>query len=423
MARETTVTKLPLSTWARLVGINPIHFWGVDLDGEGSTPNLQSLCGQAWFQYDWQDHDRVSRDAVALAIAQAEADIEAQVGYRLLPSWEEDEWHETARPWKPELVNANGLDVRGYSQAVVTRWKHVVSGGIRSAELLDTLTIAWSDADGDNYPETGTVTLATSVVDPAELQVFYPGKLGDERWRIRPVNAVISGGNATITFRREMCVIEDLLEQLPNAGEMDLPKGESDANFLEEVDVYRVYNDPQRQVTMLWEPGMSICNCGDSGCPTCAYSTQTGCLTARGDPRLGLVGYRPATWNADTLDFDPASWVIGRNPDAVRLWYYAGYRDRTLAQPTNEMDGFWAYTVAIYAASLLARDLCDCSKAVEAWREDLSHISGGGQADRYRIANDDLSACPFGTRRGAVMAWRRIQQRPGAKVAMGGVYA
>ncbi len=421
---QTTPTKLPLPVWAQIVGINPVHFGGVVLDGTGATPNLQTACGQAWFSYEYQDHDRVSREEVARAIAMAEADIEAQIGYRLLPTWEIDERVNVARPYRPELVNIQAEDVRRFPSTVTARWKHLIEAGQRTQTLIGSAAaIIYSDADSDNYDETATVSVSTTVTEESEIAVYYPGKSGDEQWRIRPVQVAIAAGTATITFRRELAVLEEVLVAMPDAGEMTLPNGADDANFLTTVDVYRVWNDPQAQATFVWEPGTGCaCENNSDGCQICTGEEQQGCLSIR-DPRLGLFAFRPATWDADEEEFTPAAWAMNRAPDALRLWYRAGPRDLTLDDPINTMDRFWAYTVAIYAASMLDRDLCDCSAKAASWHEDLSHISGSEQKERYRIADQDLAFCPFGTRRGAVMAWRRIQQRPGAKLGIGGVYA
>lgn len=426
---QTTATKLPLDTWARMMGIQPIHFNGVVLDGTGDSPNLQAKCGQAWFQESWQDHDRVSREEVARAIAQAEADIEAQVGYRLLPSWEADELIQTTRPFHPGFVNLTATDVRGFPSTVTVRWKLLIAPGRKALTLIDdAAAIVWSDEDGDGYEETGTVTVTTTVTDPSEVSIFYPGKDGEEQWRIRPIRVFLASGTATITFRRELAIAEEFIEALPDlgdegAGEMPLPNGAVDNDFLATVDVYRVWNDPSDQATFLWAPGTGCACNADEGCAICSNTEQTGCLSVR-DPRLGLLAFRPATWDEDEEAFVPATWTMQRMPDTLRVSYRAGLRDMSLRDPINEMDRFWAYTVAMYAASMLDRNPCDCAaNQFEQWREDLSHISGDGQTDRYRVSQNDLESCPFGTRRGAVLAWRRIQQRPGSKVAMGGVFA
>lgn len=403
MARATTPTKLSLDEFARIMGMDPIHFNQCYIEAE-NDPH----CTSPWFQHEWQDRDRVGREEVARAIAQAEADIENFLGYRLLPSWEEDEWKPTARSSHPEIFGADGLDVRGLGQIVKAQWGWFVSGGRRATTVIEAAAaIVWSDDDGDGLDDMATVTVATSLTDTEQVRIFYPGEAAAPEWEIRPRTVVISGGVATITFRRELAVLASLQEvRRPSGVDYSV-----DANFLATVDVYRVYNDPQTQVNFLWEP-WGGCSCNSSTCTRCSYSTQTGCLIARRDPKYGLLAYSPADWNADDEDFDDAAWALARQPDMVRLWYFAGYRDNGLAEPRLTMDPRWARTIAYLAAARLDRDPCDCAAGYfEQWRQDMSFEQGAEQFQRYRISARKLNN-PIGTRRGEIYAWDQLR-RPG----------
>jgi len=386
------------------MGINKLHFEGVQLN------SLQTAtCETAWFQHPWQEADRVSREDVALAIAEAESNIERELGYRLIPTWEQDEWRDAPRAWRPEAVILSQGDVRAYAPTVQTRWKHLISGGIRGSTVIDAAAaIVWSDADGDGYKETGTVTAVTTVTDPCEVHLFYPGKSGNTKWEIRPITVAIAAGTATITFRRELCVLESILESLANV-DVPIADGLTDADFLATADVYRVYNDPSQQVQFLWEPFSDNCGCGSDGCTVCAYSSQYGCLHSRGDHRSGIVAYSPATWNTTTLSFDSVAWSVGRQPDITRLWYYAGLRDLDATCPTLEMTPAWQRTVAYYATALLDRETCSCNAArVAHWQADLAATGGAEELSTFTLGDSDLNN-PFGTRRGEIYAWRHVR--------------
>ena len=245
MAVAETLTKMPPSRWARLMGIHPLHFEGVFLQ---NVP--PSVCAQPWMQFEWQAVDRVSREEVARAIAQAEADIERELGYHLLPAWDVDEWHKAARSPRPEWSRQVSVDVRKQAQTVQAKWGYLLSGGIRQKDLAEAAAaIAWSDTDGDGYTETGTVTVAVTAGTPeSEMHVYYPGESGADAWEIRPVAVSIAGAVATITFRRELCVIKAQLEIIAVPADDSHIRGLDgalDANFLTTVDVYRAYNDPQ----------------------------------------------------------------------------------------------------------------------------------------------------------------------------------
>lgn len=410
MARAETLTKLSLDRWAAIIGISPLSFNGVYF---GRTP---TVCEQPWMQFAFQAADRVGREGVAFAIAQAEEDIETALGYRLLPTWEEDEWRRTARGPKPELIRELPVGIRGFAQTVRAEWGYMISGGIRQKEIIEAgRPITYSSLDGDTYKEQAAATVVLpSGVPPAETRIYYPGHSGDDDYEIRPVTVDDTVSPATITLRREQLVKPTLqIDLVPPDDDSHWRgvDGAVDANFETEVDVYRVYNDPQTQATFLWEPfGSGSCaGCVGAGCAQCAYTAQTGCLMLRDDPRLSVVSYRPATWDATSLEFDSAVWASGRQPDLVRLFYYAGWRKKNLAAPTIQMDRFWERVVAYYAAALLDRPVCECNNVhawVENWQRDLRLSDQGRQIN---ISRADLEN-PFGTRRGAIYAWHQVQR-------------
>ncbi len=413
MGRAETRTKLPLAEWARIMGINPLHFEGVILPAD-----RPSVCAQPWFQHPWQDADRVGREDVAIAIARAEEDIERFLRARLLPAWEADEWKPTIRFHKPEMFNLSASDVRGMAQVVQTQWGHMISPGVEKKDEIELdVAIAWaSTLPPVAYADTGTVAIAAlpaAVTKECEIHIYYPGKSGADEWEIRPINVSITAGAAAITFKRELTVLESLQED-PETPEI---LGTVDGNFLTTVDVYRKWNDPQTQVSFLWEP-TGICGCGNATtCVNCAYSTQTGCLMLRGDPKLGVVSYRPGTWDAANDHFDAAAWAVSRQPDIVRLYYLAGIQDLKRACPTVQMDPAWARTVAYYAAALFDRGVCECNN-VHAWVERMRQdLAANLENVSFQISEGDLDN-PFGTRRGGIDAWKRVKN---AREAVTGV--
>lgn len=407
MSRVSTPTKLPLATWARLMGLHPLHFEQVRLTGDEETVS----CSHIYFQHEWQTADHVSREEIATAIAEAEQNIEKALGYRLAPSWEVDEWQPTVRPFRPELHNLYSSDIRGRRQVVNANWGYFISGGIQAKTVIQAAKpIVYSDQDGDGYKERARVIQITDVLDPCEIAVFYPGKSGDDTWEIKPISVSIAGGSATIDFRRELAVTEELQEAFDIEGGEAI--GSDDTDFLTTVDIYRRYNDPQTQASFLWEPqSTGFCgNCGGSGCYVCSYTTQTGCLVARGDPRNSIVGYYPGAWNGDNNNFDTDAWALARTPDTIRLFYYCGWRDKRMPC-VNKLDPKWERVIAYYAAALLDRPPCDCSADV--WlrhRQDLTIYQGDEDGKPFFRDPSGILDNPFGSRRGMVNAWRQVQQ-------------
>lgn len=409
MARAESVTKLPLSTWARIMGFHPLHFEQVQLD---DNPH----CSQLVMQHEWQNNDAVSREEIARAIAESESKIENYLGYRLAPCWEVDEWQPIRRPFVPEMVKFNSGDIRGYRDTIQAEWGYFISGGIRSKEAIqEDAAIVWTDVDGDGYFETGTVVVSTIVLDPNEISIYYPEKDGADEWEIRPINVSIVSNSATITFRREQTVREFILESFSK--ETSVADGYDDDDFLEEVDVYRVYNDPVAQVSFLWEPLNSNCgSCGGDGCEACAYFTQTGCLILRGDPRNSIVGYAAGSWNSDDDIFEGANWEVNRAPDIARLYYYSGWRKKN-QRYVSRMDPQWERAVAYMATAMLDRPPCDCvSQNWNKWRQDLTLQDGDQDGNPvFREPGSGLGLQrgitdnPFGTRRGELYAWQKVR--------------
>jgi hypothetical protein len=408
MYSKNAKTKLSLFRWAQIMGINPLHFAGVQLDGTGGSPDIQNAlgCSQPWSQYSWQNADAESRDSVATAIQTAERNIEALLGYSLLPEWRVDEWRPTVRPNKPELVNLNLRNVRGYQKAVELRWGMFVTGGLRAADTIQAgAAIVYSDADGDNYDELATITQATTVTDSEEIRVYYPGHAGEEEFEIRPISVSIAGGVATITFDAWNAVLESRDESFV----WETSVGTTAAQFLATADVVRVYNDPQTMATLVWQP-TDWCGCdivGSGTCVNCQYTVQTGCLVGV-DLDQGVASYKPSTWDATNEEWDDVTIAVNRDPDLVRCWYRAGLQDQGRNWPTREMDPHWEKAVAYYAASLLDRGVCSCaSNEVARWQEDIAFERGSDQLNSYKIAAKTMKS-ELGTRRGALYALDRV---------------
>lgn len=413
MARVGVKTKLSPDRWAQLMGFHPLFFNGIFVPNVIEPSNTDLF----WPQYSWQLSDQVSREDLAAAIAEAEANIEKALGYKLVPAWETDEWKPSIRPYKPELVNQSGTDLRGYNQIVKAEWGHFIVGGVMGkTRVQDGVVITWVDEDGDTYKEAGYVDVATSF-DDCEIALYYPGKNQAEEWEIDVTKVTDLGGGAKrVYFSRNQCVLSTKYEGFAEYNAID---GSDDTNFITTIDVYRKYNDPQTQVTFMWEP-LGECDCGSSTCPQCSYTQQNGCLGVRGDPSMSLVFYQPGTWNETTEEFDAAEWAVtSRIPDIIRLYYYAGLRDKNLSCPKKEMRYDWQRVVAYYAASLLDRAVPAPSNVrdfVGRWQKDLAFTSGATELASYNLSDSDLDS-PFGTRAGAVAAWRKVKQEALAKYA------
>lgn len=381
MAIASVRTLLALDRFAKWMNINPLHFNQVVV-----AESPAATCSMPLLQFSWQDSNRVGREEIAEAIAQAEDEIRQELGYSLLPEWHVEE------------------DVRVHSgqyhnQSIDPSFGYVVSGGLQAKSPIELGgTISYSALYGQNYNGVATISVATSITDVNEISVYYPGKSGDNAYEVRPIEVSIANGVATITCARHQLVNLDLLESLETEG----VDGLEDGNFLSTVDVYRKYNDPQTQI-QLWRA--EAC-CFDGTCESCLWETQYGCVKIL-DNRLGRMTYLPGTWNGTGFDPIYCHW----HPDKLKLWYYAGWQNKSLSRPKVEMDPMWERVVTYLALARLDRPVCKCAglDAFTSWwsmdlasNETTQAASSSTQLSRRVLDN------PFGTTRAAVYAWRFV---------------
>lgn len=418
MARASTRTWLGLDRWAEIMGINPLSFNSLYI------PPVNSACSQLWQQYDYQNPNNVSREGLARAIQLAERQISAWLGFNLIPDWVCEEERVVGKNARYPEYHSGPSNVRNDALSVTTRRKHVLSGGVKKQELLVSGTlIRRVDLDGDGYAETASVRYSCPwVVEPepcdpipitfdsCEVRLYYPGQTTPD-WEIKPTKIIYTGVFIIVEFYSWQIVVEELVRGGFQEHQLD---AEDDTNYLTTLDIYREYNDASNQGTLKWnDPHCS--GCGGSGCAGCATVTQTACLQVRNE-RLGFVTLSPATWDDETDTFTRVCASEVRRPESVTLNYYSGYVSPECDCP-HIMDDKLALAVAYLAAALLDRDICDCNNTesfVNNWKEDLAK-SGEGLPS-FQV-NDKQLSNPFGTRRGAVEAWRILTAEEGLRVA------
>lgn len=385
MARANTASLMSLDEFAAILGIHPLHFNQVVVDGLAPA----STCGQPFVQYTWQQADSISREEIAQAIDDAERQIEMHLGFRLKPTWEADS------------VPFNGINPnRAYAPH-----GYVTVGGQEIVHLEQAgAGVVYTDADSDTYFETATITVPVSATDSTEIHIYYPGHYGSPEWEIPIVSCTIAAGVATIVSRRERFVTEANLERL-DARAVD---GLVNANFLTTVDVYRRYNNAAVGVTYRWHNYITTCGCCSPTCAACTLATQDGCLIPE-DGRLGVVKIMPATWDG-TEHTAVTCFTQCSMPDYATLYYKAG-----LPLEYNHIRNEFRRAIAYFAAALLDRPLCACDHIdvlAKRMQTDLALAQASPQGSTsYRFSQlGKLLDNPLGTRQGAMYAWRFIQK-------------
>lgn len=394
MARASTDTIIPLDRIAFHLQVDPYHFNGIT----SQTRRNAKYCDDLWYQYDYQASGKLSREGLALALRQAEDMTIAHLKYYPLPQWIEEEVV-LPKHYRTEMYSLRNAQDRAKSLAVSHGYVQEV--GRKTSTYIDTPATVFSDPNGDGENELITITFATTVTDENELHVYYPSKTGRDEWEIRPLLSVsIAAGVATITFPKYLIPLENLVEAVPSFDDPHITiDGDTDANFLQTVDVYRVYSDPSQQITFYSDPS------GDCLNPPCDPDTETGCLYIR-DKRRGILAYQRANWDSDTSAYVSSNFTFV--PQKAIIYYKAGTQDDRQRFPSREMDTALERMIAFYALTLLDTELCGCDNTREIWQYMTTDRARISREESFNILWNDLSN-PLGTTTAALLLWKHIQ--------------
>jgi hypothetical protein len=409
---------MPLETFRKILGYNPWHFFS--LVGTVGRTKVDSACNDVVYEYPWQNANAAGRQGVLDALQTAEDKLFDYLLYRPGPRYVTET---IAYPrFYDTMLRAGYFDPTGHWASVETREKYLLAIGVETRAAIQTgVAVTYSDPDGDTINEVATFSVATTVTDPDQIEVYFTsadrfdgssipatGDAGDAaRFQIRPLTVRISGGTATIRGPSWLFVKPALQETGVNLDPATA------GNFAATVDIYRRYTDPDgttsdtAQAALIWEsqPCGGFWWCCDSTDP--AATAQAVARAAIRDSRRGLVSLGPAAYDSVAATWS-AAWcgTPGYAPDRVTLRYRAG-----IALVDGQIARQWQPIVARLAMAELSEELCGCETAnreLHRWRFDLAR-SGGANDEQYgAISAADLDN-PYGTRRGQVAAWRAVK--------------
>jgi hypothetical protein len=366
---------LALDTWRQQMSLMPWYFWQFAGDPIPITNACSGIEGLTR-EYAWQSGDSAGRSEVRAALATAEARITAYLGYALMPT------NRTAT-----------LDVAwplwSYPQRFTLPYGHVQALGQEVLTLLGEEGVSYDDLDGDGLAETATVIFATTETNADNLVLMVPaadrwdGTEAGERWQLPTSRISISGGVATITLPRWSMARPVLYEGV--SGQPLDPT--DDTAVLSTVEVYQRSIDTTNALTC------SACACSLVSSTNTIDATKATIIS----DAAGVFDLCPTCLNCGTCE-------------QLTVQYVAG-----LPRANGRMAEPYATAVARLAAAELAQTICACRDAnreLYRWQYDLAQ-TGANQETYGAVSADDLNN-PFGTRRGAVTAWRmlRHQQTP-----------
>jgi len=441
MARATIPSLLGLDGYARVMGLDPLHF------NQGVSQNRPNPgCPQVWYQYTWQNPSIISREHLADCIQEAERDLADQLGYYPAPVWiggEGGEFHRYPRPKAPGAFG-RGSDIYLRYKSVQLNRGYFIEGGQRAEESLGEVCWVGLDLDGDGFYETAQFEFTVDAdLDPCEVHAYFkeyeegdeensrtdPTSAGaDPSWEV-PVWGSLSGTTLTLYAKVWTIFRPQLWEELAPQDPIDADDfgvgvptdpcalGADLGSYVDGLVFYRVYNDPSTQVEFAWGADISC-----STTVACSETTQSGCITPK-SLRNSLVRLCPGEYNATTGSFTSSTWTEAVEPDAVRVWYRAGWTPESTSRGSFDrlrtgcqvLDDYWARVIAMLTTARLEWDLCECTNVKELsdyWRQDASRMT---REKSFNIRSDELSN-PFGQRVGEVLAWRRLTKARGRQV-------
>lgn len=370
MAVSSQRTYTLLNAWQRRMHVNIWHF--NQISGMGTQAPLSAPGQLVYVAPDWDTLASGITNALALAVPFL------GTFHRPVYVYEDIRLSRWPGSWGAELK---------------TKYRHVQAIGRRGATLLEgAVAIVFSDVGGDGIDNTATITATVPAGTLAsEIQVFFKQsdslatEAADERWQIEPLTVSVSGTTATITGHRALFANPSLWRRpfnSPNYNRSSINHGNTTipADFVTEVDVYRIYPDETDAVTFLTTPTP---NCGN-----CAYTETPGSAFVYNSEH-GLV----------KVCSDCTSFPCSGHPRYVRLHYLAGLPLDPVTGQTNAT----AETAFIQLANAeMPWQIADFTQDIlRTWLEDWQ-ITPSGELPPELLTN------PFGVRKGQISAFRKL---------------
>ena len=342
MARSDIVTQLPLDTYARIMGVpgwtfNQMVIASRNVAGCDSVVYQNGYSGDATYY--------VGRDEIAQAIATAESQIAAVLGFWPAPKYICDDVVEWIIPLRSTQI---------YLPVLRARWGHMVTFGLETFDIVKAGVAVVTPLYGETDKVTVTVNTiyGTDVESPCEVFVVFPGAEASVKWQIRPLDvSIATDGTITITGYLWQFVDPTIWEGTAVAGP---------ANIVATVDVYRRYTDTTYNGTIYWD---KLITCGTEsivGCGTIKYS------------RLSLFTIKPAVFTAG-IGWQLSTWPTPEPPQRVEVSYLAGY-DENACDDCSGMGEALAAAVVRLANIHMLDNPCGCNAFKDRFDNDRKVI-------------------------------------------------
>ena len=343
---------LTLDRYQELMRIDCCAFNGVNRP----TDNRDSFCNNIVTQ--------TQRDDLALFLLQAEEIREEELGYFLTPKWRVEE-QDVA--WdNPFMLEKKYLIEVGWPT-----WS-----AIEEDVVLDHGTPPF--AHDTNEPNDPVVIAIATTVSTSDIVVTYP----DEKVEIKPSSITSAGGVVTIEIPR--CRLVDPVYNV----DRDAALSYYGDYFLETVDVWCHYADPQYGAEWKWIQVPCDTDCEPNCQPACTVVSGARAY------ELSILHAYPAAYSGGVWTRSNC-WSYKTRPNSLRVTYLSGKRPSL----NNEI-----LTIRL-AHTLMPYTPCDCDVIRNKWSADHEMM--------------DRQFTPYGSSRGAIDAWLADSR---AKVGQGGMF-
>jgi len=389
----------------RIMGvISPPHFYG---SYNGDVFPLRGNCDVLVPRHGWQKVDVISREEILDAIKLAEDEISEYMGFNLAPGFVENELHPYPKPYEPLAVGQYGIGTNNLELSVPAGSGDVLEAGTRKVTLIGTAStggggLEYTDEDGDGFLDTAKITITTTETDICKLKVYHTGMSGDQAWEIRGERRkYISSGSAVFEFDVWILIDPDRDTRYPTPDGYRALDYNDTNNLVTSVDIYfETVDNTAASVRFFWE--------NRSGGDSSSLVSQDGVLVVR-DSASGEVIPRAATYDSDSGIWVATNWVVGRDPDQVRISYYAGSVSREFLRGVScdPLSDLYAKAVAYMATARLPRSICSCDNTVEWFDSMRIDMALSTSSASYNVTIRDLDN-PFGTRLGEIKAFRLL---------------
>lgn len=360
---------LDLNTWRKKFGMHPYHFFGLS----NNLVPISDGCPSLVREFSWQFANAAGRADVERAIAEVEEQFATYIG-----AW----------PYPKTITEV--LNVGGANRNLKLSYGKLISLGQPVATTVSTNAVDYTDDDGDGVIDTATmyatVPTGTLAFELSALTTIAEGRVV----RPRPRSIELSSSTVAKFVYDAPTLVKTLFRDRavsPNSG--------WNPNTVP-PDTASPYNT---QLTVI---RTVITNSSTVPSATDVETGERVEISIR-DSNLGYVSLDG--WNT----YSPGvgvGWCLPHWPRQLSISYLSGTALNSVGQYNDEL----ATVIARFAASRVARKVCSCDTAnaeLYDWQKDLAIT---GATDELFAVPDDVNN-PFGSRRGAIQAWRYADDR------------